>query len=202
MEAYARFLWDAQIVQLRLIPPWFKWVSGIESPVYVDHRRLLAYPEQRKWAIEELTRRLTLNPLSFQAVVGVATGGIPWAAWLGERLHLPVGYVRPHPKGHGLSRQVEGLTQPTSVLVVEDLISTGESMQRATEALRAEGFCVSAGAALWSYDLISSSPFTQPVYILLTFPQALLYWERLGILDRATVEFLKRWHRTQQLSPP
>ncbi|RMF48318.1 MAG: orotate phosphoribosyltransferase, partial [Bacteroidetes bacterium] len=189
--AYCRFLWEAGIVEVRGGPPWFVWASGRESPVYVDHRRLLAYPSWRRWVVEALGQRVGQGP-PMQAVVGVATAGIPWAAWLAEKLNLPAGYVRPQPKKHGLGHQVEGLTQPVGpVLLVEDLISTGGSLLRAAQALQEAGFFVGAVAALWSYELPEAEWLPFPRYILLTFPQALLYWQEAGFLSEAAVAFLR-----------
>ncbi|MCS7297887.1 MAG: phosphoribosyltransferase family protein [Bacteroidia bacterium] len=200
MRRYALFLWEAQIVQVRTSPPWFRWSSGIESPIYVDHRRLLGHLFWRRWAVARLGARLRQASLSFRAIVGVATGGIPWAAWLGEKLSLPVGYVRPEPKAHGLHRQIEGLSSPTSVLLLEDLLSTGESLRRALFALEERHYMVVAAAVLWSYEFPSAWVPSIPFFPLLTFPQALLYWQEAQYLSSQTASFLLRWHRT--LEPP
>lgn len=195
--AYACFLWEAGIVQVRWEPPGFRWASGRESPIYVDHRRLLGYPEWRHWAVEAMLKEVK-GRVPFAAVVGVATGGIPWAAWIGEALGLPVGYVRPEPKSHGLTRQVEGLPVGIGpVLLVEDLISTGGSVQRAAAALHREGWPVSAVAVLWSYELPEASALSVPIYAVLRFPEALLYWEQAGLLPSQAAVYLKRWVATQ-----
>lgn len=191
-----RFLWEAHIVQIRTDPPWFQWASGIESPIYVDHRRLLADPLWRRWAVKALAEKLTTSIPSFRAIVGVATGGIAWAAWLSDYLNLPAGYVRPQPKAHGLARQVEGLCEPTTVLLVEDLISTGQSSHRAAAVLREAGFSVVAIAALWNYDLPSFSPAEYPIAALLTFPHAVSYWQKFGYLSMGAVDVLHRWYKS------
>lgn len=195
MESYARFLWEAGIVQIRTSPPWFRWASGIESPIYADHRRLLSFPEWRKWAIHALTEKVQRSMPSFRAVVGIATGGIAWAAWMGEKMRLPVGYVRPQPKSHGLTRRIEGLSHPLPVLLIEDLISTGESLRRGAEALQSEGYPVIAAATLWSYELPSAASLPYPVCKLLTFPEALVYWLKAGFLSGTNVRLLREWHR-------
>lgn len=195
LESYARFLWEAEIVQVRTAPPWFRWASGKESPVYVDHRRLLSYPTWRAWVVQALESRLRGAP-SFRSVVGVATGGIPWAAWLSAHLGLPMGYVRPEPKGHGLGRQVEGLPAPIGpVLLIEDLLSTGGSLHKAAQALEAGGFPIAAAVVLWSYDAPGPLPFGFPLYALLTFPQAVAFWEKAGWLSSEAKTFLLNWHR-------
>ncbi|MEN2992909.1 MAG: orotate phosphoribosyltransferase, partial [Bacteroidia bacterium] len=109
LREYACFLRSSGIAQLRTSPPWFVWSSGRQSPIYLDHRRLLGYPTWRRWVVEEISRLIVQRGIEPKGIAGVATGGIPWAAWLGERLGLPVGYVRPQPKSHGYGQQVEGL---------------------------------------------------------------------------------------------
>nr|BAL57291.1 hypothetical conserved protein [uncultured Bacteroidetes bacterium] len=134
-----------------------------------------------------------LGPLG--GVVGVATAGIPWAAWIGEALDLPVGYVRAQPKSHGLGKQVEGLKLPAQdLLVVEDLLSTGGSVERAIAALEAAGGSPKAVAVLWSYELPEAKALPYPVQALLTFSEALGYWEEAGFLSRREADRLRVWH--------
>ncbi|MCS7188640.1 MAG: phosphoribosyltransferase family protein [Bacteroidia bacterium] len=194
-KAYSYFLWEAGIVSIRTNPPWFQWTSGRESPIYVDHRRVLGYPFWCRWIVEELTRKLRFAP-SFQAVVGVATGGIPWAAWLSAALGLPLGYIRSEPKAHGMGRQIEGLPKGIGpILLVEDLLSTGGSASRAIATLEKEGFPIAAVATLWSYAGATIASLPYPLYVLLTFPQALSYWEHMGLLSPYQVTFLWRWYK-------
>lgn len=202
VRSYALFLWEAGIIQIRQEPPWFEWSSGLLSPLYVDHRRLLAFPEWRRWVVRHFVERLRIASIPFQGVAGVATGGIPWAAWIGEELGLPVGYVRSQPKTHGTKRSVEGFVKPIPVLLIEDLISTGESIHRAAMTLEKEGFPVAALGALWSYDFPSLASLKYPVHALLTFPRALLYWESAGLISPADKAMLLGWHRSFRLPPP
>ncbi|MCX7606472.1 MAG: orotate phosphoribosyltransferase [Bacteroidia bacterium] len=196
LESYACFLWQEQIVQVRTSPPWFVWASGKESPLYVDHRRLLSYPSWREWVTEEMARMIQSRAISCKAIVGVATGGIAWAAWIGSLLRLPIGYVRPQVKSHGLGKQIEGLPSPPgSVLLVEDLLSTGGSLRQAADALLREGYPIAAIAVLWSYDAPGQAPFPYPLHALLTFPRALLYWREAGYLSPEAFSFLSSWHQ-------
>ena len=108
MEALYEALLQEGIVQLREEAPFFRWASGRLSPVYLDLRRCLAYPALRQALVEALRRRLEEKGLTFRGVAGVATGGISWAAWLADRLGLPMGYVRSAPKAYGTSYTPEG----------------------------------------------------------------------------------------------
>jgi len=114
------------IVQLREEAPFFRWASSCLSSIYLGFRRCLAYPMLRRALIEGLLAYLREGNPFFRAVAGVATGGISWAAWIAERLDLPMGYVRNTPKAHSTSQIVEALLPPHSpVLLIEDVLSTG-----------------------------------------------------------------------------
>ncbi|MCS6790687.1 MAG: phosphoribosyltransferase family protein [Bacteroidia bacterium] len=194
-EAFARFLWETGIVQVRVQPPWFVWSSGRQSPIYLDLRRLQAYPTWRRQIVEAAADLLRQRALLPAAIVGVATGGIPWAAWIAEALGLPSGYCRPRPKEHGLSRSVEGLLpQENAILLVEDVFSTGESLRKSISVARQEGFFVKAAFTLWNYDLASASPLPCPTYALFSFSTMLLLWRAANLLSEETYLLLRKWH--------
>lgn len=194
-EAFARFLWEAEIVQIRSQPPWFIWSSGRLSPIYLDLRRLQAYPAWRRQIVEAAVELLQRKALLPAAIVGIATGGIPWAAWIAERLSLPSGYCRPRPKEHGLSRSIEGLQpQQSPILLVEDVLSTGESLRRGIAAAQQEGFFVKAAFTLWNYELASASPLPCPTYALFSFSSMLLSWREARLLSEETYLLLRKWH--------
>lgn len=122
----------------------FKLSSGEKSDIYIDARSLLGNPVYFK-EIASLLVEVFLkgkNRLNIEAVIGVATGGIPWATALGLITGLPIGYVRPKVKGHGLSRIVEGVKPPLKVALVDDVATTGGSLSSAITALRSAGFTV------------------------------------------------------------
>ncbi|WP_182199101.1 orotate phosphoribosyltransferase [Paraliobacillus salinarum] len=132
----------------------FTWTSGIKSPIYCDNRLTLSYPDIRNKiadAFVEAVKQLEEQP---DCIAGCATAGIPHAAWLAEKLNLPMTYVRSKPKGHGKGNQIEGkVTSGQKVVVIEDLISTGGSAIEAAEALRKEGVEVLAVIAIFTYGL-------------------------------------------------
>lgn len=194
-EAFARFLWEAGIVQVRTQPPWFSWSSGKLSPIYLDLRRLQAYPAWRRQVVEAAVELLQQKALLPAGIVGIATGGMPWAAWIAEQLNLPSGYCRPRPKEHGLSRGVEGiLPEEGPILLIEDVLSTGESLRRGTAIAQREGFFVKAAFTLWNYDLPSASPLPCPTYALFSFPSMLLLWREARLLSEETYHLLRKWH--------
>jgi orotate phosphoribosyltransferase len=121
------------------------------SPVYIDCRKLISYPRIRS-AVMDFAAGSILSEAGFEqfdCVAGGETAGIPFAAFLAERLGLPMIYVRKKPKGHGRNAQIEGeLREGSRVLVIEDLTTAGGSMFTFIDAIRAAGCTVDHGIAL------------------------------------------------------
>ncbi|MCS6981483.1 MAG: orotate phosphoribosyltransferase [Flavobacteriales bacterium] len=148
----ASYLLDIGAVQWRPQEP-FRWASGWLSPIYTDNRLTLSFPQVRSFIKEVLREGVHQQGWRPEAIAGVATGGIPHGALLADALDLPFLYVRSSPKEHGLGNQIEGrLETGALVLVVEDLVSTGQSSLRAVEALRAKGAQVKYVLAIFDYD--------------------------------------------------
>ena len=191
----AGFLLEAGAVRLQPLDP-FTWASGLKSPIYCDNRQLLGLPEMRDRIVAELAHRASLwHPT---LIAGAATAGIPWAALVADRLGLPMAYVRPEPKKHGMGRQVEGPhAKGFRVVLLEDLISTGGSSLRCAEALRAEGADVAAVLALFSYGLPQAAEaFAQvglPLEVLASFDALAEEARARAILDAAGSEALSAW---------
>ena len=147
----ARALLDIGAVEISLDDP-FTWASGLRSPVYCDNRKIISFPSVRKMVVGHLQR--AASSFSFDVIAGTATAGIPHAAFLAADLDLPMVYVRSKPKGHGKSRQIEGvLEEGQRVIVIEDLISTGMSSLNAVDALVTAGAEVSGVLAIFTYGL-------------------------------------------------
>jgi orotate phosphoribosyltransferase len=182
-------------VRLQPLDP-FTWASGLKSPIYCDNRQLLGFPEVRDQIIEALVAgSMTLKPT---LIAGAATAGVPWAAMVADRLKLPMAYVRPTPKNHGMGRQVEGpLAKGHRVVLIEDLISTGMSSLKCAEALRAEGADVPAVLALFSYGLPQAeAAFASAridLAVLSSFEVLSAEAESRGILDGVGLAALKAW---------
>lgn len=147
----ARELWKAGCVTIRARPS-FRWASGLRSPIYCDSRRLLSQLDGRTAIVKNFVETIRRRKIGCDAVAGVATAGIPWAALVAQRLNKPLLYVRPQAKGHGRREQVEGGTaRGRRVLVIEDLVSTGGSSLRAVQTLRKRGAQVGHLLALFAY---------------------------------------------------
>ncbi len=130
----------------------YTWASGLRSPIYCDNRLTLSYPEVRSLIADALAEKV--KRLAVDVIAGTATAGIPHAAFVSERLGLPMVYVRSGNKKHGKGNQIEGVIQPGQrVVVIEDLLSTGMSAIEAAEALQAKGADVVRIQAIFSYGM-------------------------------------------------
>lgn len=132
----------------------FTYASGMLSPIYTDLRQTIAYPKLRNAIAENLAKLIKKEFPDATVIGGVATAGIPHAAWVAQILNLPMIYVRSKPKDHGQGRQVEGkLSKKDHVVLIDDLISTGGSVLGAVEAVRKEGATVSGVSSIFTYLL-------------------------------------------------
>jgi orotate phosphoribosyltransferase len=130
----------------------FTWASGWKSPIYCDNRVTLSFPPIRNYIREEFSKNIEKQYGKPDVIAGVATGAIGIGMLVAEYMGLPFVYVRPEAKKHGRQNQIEGFLQKgQSVVVVEDLISTGGSSLLAVEALKAEGATVKGMVAIFTY---------------------------------------------------
>lgn len=148
----AEILFDIGAVTFSRRAP-FKFDSGILSPVYTDNRLIISYPKLREKIVDAFIKKIKEIGIP-DVVAGTATAGIPHAAFIAQKLKIPMVYVRSKPKDHGRGNQVEGhLERGQKVIVIEDLISTAGSSIRVVEALRKLGAIVTDELAIFTYNL-------------------------------------------------
>ena len=142
-----------QINAIKLSPQApFTWASGWKSPIYCDNRKVLSFPYIRDFIKSEMCSVIFEKFPDAEVLAGVATAGIAWGAMAADQLKLPYIYVRPKPKEHGLSNQIEGvLEKGQKVLVIEDLISTGKSSLQVCDVLKAAGAEVVGMVSIFTY---------------------------------------------------
>ena len=159
-EKTAELLLQINAIKLNPRNP-FTWASGWNSPIYCDNRITLSFPAVRNYIRDEFSKNIEKQFGKPDVIAGVATGAIGIGILVAESLGLPFVYVRPEPKKHGRLNQVEGYLQKSqNVIVVEDLISTGNSSLLAVEALKEAGANVKGMAAIFSYGFdIASDNF-------------------------------------------
>jgi len=150
-EKTAELLLQINAIKLNPRNP-FTWASGWNSPIYCDNRITLSFPAVRNYIRDEFSKNIEKQFGKPDVIAGVATGAIGIGILVAESLGLPFVYVRPEPKKHGRLNQVEGYLQKgQNVIVVEDLISTGNSSLLAVEALKEAGANVKGMVAIFSY---------------------------------------------------
>jgi orotate phosphoribosyltransferase len=154
-ELTAKMLLEVEAVRFMADKP-FIFTSGWASPVYTDCRRLISFPHVRRTLIDYATTTLMRDPgfEQFDAVAGGETAGIPFAAWMADRLALPMLYVRKKPKGFGRNAQIEGhVVEGQRVLLVEDMTTDGRSKVNFCNALRQAGTKVEHCFVFFFYDI-------------------------------------------------
>lgn len=153
----------------------FTWASGLHSPIYCDNRVTLSDPQTRSLIAEGLASLVAENFPGARVIAGTATAGIAHAALAADRLARPMVYVRSKAKDHGKGNQIEGRLEPgSSVVMVEDLISTGGSVLEAAAAVEREGGHVLGVLAIFSYELAAGRRAFEkaglPLYTLSNYP--------------------------------
>lgn len=182
----------------------FTWVSGIKSPVYCDNRMTISYPEVRDQIAEGFAQIIKEKYPDVDVIAGTATAGIPHAAWVAQKLNLPMVYVRSSAKEHGRGRQTEGvLPEGAKVVLIEDLLSTGGSSLKACEAINAEGGNVIATLAIFSYNFNEvTEKFNQaeiPFHTLTDYQTLLPIAVEMGYIPESAKETMLAWSQNPRL---
>ena len=147
----AELLLSIKAIKLQPEDP-FTWASGWKSPIYCDNRVTLSYVPIRNYIRENLSKIITEKYGKPDVIAGVATGAIAIGVLVSQELGVPFVYVRPEPKKHGRKNQIEGfLDSSQTVVVVEDLISTGKSSLNAVKALREADATIKGMVAIFNY---------------------------------------------------
>lgn len=158
----ARILLEIKAINFRPSEP-YTLTSGWKSPVYIDCRKIIFFPRARKklmeLAVEKIGRHIGYE--SIDAVVGGETAGIPFSAWIADRLMTPMAYVRKKPKGFGRNAQIEGdVPEGMRTLLVEDLTTDGASKIRFANALREAGAIVDHTFVVFFYGVFPGAQKT------------------------------------------
>jgi orotate phosphoribosyltransferase len=158
-EMTAKMMLEVKAVHFSEGKP-FIFTSGWASPVYIDCRKLISYPRVRSALIDFATATIVRDVgfEQFDTVAGGETAGIPYAAWIADRLSLPMQYVRKKPKGFGRGAQIEGhIEEGARTLLVEDLTTDGRSKVNFCKALRDAGAIVDHVFVTFYYDIFPES---------------------------------------------
>ncbi|MEM1361865.1 MAG: orotate phosphoribosyltransferase [Pseudomonadota bacterium] len=151
----ARALLEAKAVHFNAREP-FTLSSGLPSPTYIDCRKLISFPRIRSMLMDFLAATVLRKAgmEAFDTVAGGETAGIPFAAFVAERLALPMTYVRKKPKGYGRNARIEGVMgEGDRVLLIEDLTTDGGSKLSFVDAIRETGANCAHTAVVFSYGI-------------------------------------------------
>ena len=173
----------------------------MKSPIYCDNRLTLSYPKVRQAIAAGLEELIKEHFPTVEVIAGTATAGIAHAAWVSDRMDLPMCYVRSKAKGHGKGNQIEGKAEKgQKVVVVEDLISTGGSAITCVEALREAGCEVLGIVSIFTYELEAGKEKLEATNVAsysLSDYSALTEVARKGMIGQAETKKLQEWRKIQ-----
>jgi orotate phosphoribosyltransferase len=201
-EQIASSLLHIGAVALRPNEP-FTWASGIKSPIYCDNRLTISYPEIREMIADGFAAIIKAQYPDAEVIAGAATGGIPHAAWVAQKLNLPMIYVRDKPKGHGKENMIEGALKPgQKVVVIEDLISTGGSSLKVGLAVNEAGGQTLAVLAIFTYQFEKAAEVFAaagiPVQTLTDYTILLAAAVQLGKIEDEDIALMQSWRADPQ----
>jgi orotate phosphoribosyltransferase len=188
-----------QVAAVKLSPDKpFTWASGWKSPIYCDNRKVLSFPYTRDFIKSEMCNVIFESFPNVDMLAGVATAGIPWGAMAADQLKLPYIYVRPKPKEHGLGNQIEGSFEAgKSVLVIEDLISTGKSSLEVVTVLKNAGLNVVGMVSIFTYGFpVAAKAFEEagvPYQSLTNYTSLIELAVEKGQVTPETQQLLMQW---------
>lgn len=198
-KASAQILLDTKSVLFNAREP-FIFTSGRASPVYTDCRRLISFPEERGILMDFGSSILREKAGGVDLVAGGETAGIPYAAFIAERMNKPMLYVRKKPKGFGKMTQIEGVMDDAGkrVVLVEDLQSDGASKKVFIDALRAAGAVVEHSFVIFHYGIFPASEKNMAeagvtLHALTTFWDVLAVAREKNYFDTATLDEVEKF---------
>ena len=198
----AEQLLQIKAIKLQTDKP-FTWASGWKSPIYCDNRISLSYPKVRTYIRQALVSEIEKRFGKPELIAAVATAAIAQGVLVAEAMGLPFVYVRPSPKDHGRENQIEGeVRKEQSVVVIEDLISTGQSSLKAVDALREAGCNVKGMISIFTYGFEQTRRNFEdaqcPFVSLCNYSVLIKHALESDYIKSSEVETLELWHATPE----
>jgi len=196
----SKILLETEAIKVDVENP-FTYTSGRVGPTYVDCRKLIAFPRARGILMDMAVSLLSqeIGSESLDAIAGGETAGIPYAAFLSERMNLPMAYVRKKPKGHGKMAQIEGdMKEGQRVLLAEDLQTDGGSKKVFVNALREAGAKCDHAFVVFHYGVFEASTKNMAdlgitLHALTTWPLVLETADEIGYFDTKTLKSVREF---------
>ena len=197
-EEIAKILVDIKSVNFSF-KNYFTLTSGLKSPVYVDCRKIISFTKERDFIIEKAIQYLKDKRIYSDLIGGGETAGIPYAAFLSQKLKKPMIYIRKKPKGFGINKQIEGqFKKNQSILLVEDLATDGGSKVTFVNAIREVGLEVKDIFVIFYYDIFDFkksdlSKLNVKIHSLCTWKNIVTYLEKNNVYSDLEINSLKKF---------
>ncbi len=197
-EEIAKILLDIKSVNFSF-KNYFTLTSGLKSPVYVDCRKIISFTTERDFIINKSIQYLKEKKINHEIIAGGETAGIPYAAFISQKLEKPMIYIRKKPKGFGINKQIEGqFNENQSTLLVEDLATDGGSKITFVNAIRDAGLIVKDIFVIFYYDIFEFkesdlSKLDVKIHSLCTWKNILSYLEKNKIYNAEEINSLKEF---------
>jgi orotate phosphoribosyltransferase len=193
----ARILFKLNCVQLKPSEP-FTYASGLKGPIYCDNRQILSYVAEREVIINYFVELINSLNLDYDCLAGLATAGIPHAAWIADKLKKPMIYIRGKAKGHGKQNQVEGAyTKGQKVLFVEDLVNQGKSLGDAYDGAINAGLNPVGCVSIVDYEMQNAKDrletLSLKLYSLANFSDLITYAQDSELITEKDHTLLVSW---------
>lgn len=201
-HAIARMLLQIGAVSLSPQQP-FTWTSGLRSPIYTDNRLTMSYPHVRGTIAAAFVQAITQQIGHVDVIAGVATAGIPHAAFVADRMSLPMSFIRGSAKSHGKKTLIEGIIKAGDrVVVIEDTFSTGGSAIKAAQDVDQAGGVVVGVGAIFSYQFENTTrAFIEAgfhSFHLTDYETLIGEAMELGMIMEEDLQLLEAWKRNPQ----
>ena len=197
-EEIAKILVDIKSVNFAF-KNYFTLTSGLKSPVYVDCRKIISFTNQRDFIIDRSIQYFNENGIDNEIIAGGETAGIPYAAFISQKLKKPMIYIRKKPKGFGINKQIEGeFKKNQSTLLVEDLATDGGSKITFVNAIREAGLIVKDIFVIFYYDIFDFeksdlSKLNVKIHSLCTWKNIVSYLEKNNVYTETEIKSLKEF---------
>ena len=203
-EEIAKILIDIKSVNFSF-KNYFTLTSGLKSPVYVDCRKIMSFVDERNFIIDKSIQYLNEKGIYNELIAGGETAGIPYAAFISQKLKKPMIYIRKKPKGFGINKQIEGeFMKNQSTLLVEDLATDGGSKITFVNAIREAGLIVKDIFVIFYYDIFNFeksdlSKLDVEIHSLCTWKNIVTYLEKNNVYKESEINNLKEFLNNPQV---
>ena len=197
-EEIAKILIDIKSINFAF-KNYFTLTSGLKSPVYVDCRKIISFTEERDFIINKSIQYLSEKGIDNELIAGGETAGIPYAAFISQKLKKPMIYIRKKPKGFGINKQIEGqFNKNQSTLLVEDLATDGGSKITFVNAIREAGLIVKDIFVIFYYDIFDFqksdlSKLNVNIHTLCTWKNIITYLDKNNVYTESEINSLKEF---------